>query len=37
MTGFASLPPVAAGEPARDELEVLQDIHGILRGNALRC
>ncbi|WP_426978358.1 NAD-dependent protein deacetylase [Pseudarthrobacter sp. O4] len=32
MTGFASLPPVAAAEPARDELEVLREIHGILAG-----
>ena len=32
MTGFASLPPVPAAEPARDELEVLRDIHGILAG-----
>ncbi|MCB5272871.1 NAD-dependent protein deacetylase [Arthrobacter sp. SO5] len=32
MTGFASLPPVAAAEPARDELESLQDIHALLAG-----
>ncbi|MDZ4090531.1 MAG: NAD-dependent protein deacetylase [Arthrobacter sp.] len=32
MTGFASLPPIPAAEPARDELEVLQEIHGILAG-----
>jgi NAD-dependent SIR2 family protein deacetylase len=32
MTGFASLPPVAAADPARDELEVLQEIHGVLAG-----
>ncbi|MDR7084010.1 NAD-dependent SIR2 family protein deacetylase [Arthrobacter ginsengisoli] len=32
MTGFASLPPVPAGEPARDELEVLREIQGILAG-----
>ena len=30
MTGFASLPPVTPAEPARDELEVLQEIHGVL-------
>jgi NAD-dependent SIR2 family protein deacetylase len=33
MTGFASLPPIAAAAPARDELEVLQDIHAILAGD----
>ncbi|WP_400158855.1 NAD-dependent protein deacetylase [Arthrobacter sp. BPSS-3] len=32
MTGFASLPPVTPAEPARDELEVLQEIHGVLAG-----
>jgi NAD-dependent SIR2 family protein deacetylase len=32
MTGFASLPPVAAAEPARNELEVLQEIHAVLAG-----
>ena len=32
MTGFASLPPVPAAEPARDEREVLQEIRGILAG-----
>ena len=32
MTGFASLPPVPAAEPARDELEVLREIHGMLAG-----
>jgi len=32
MTGFASLPPIAPAEPARDELEVLQEIHGVLAG-----
>jgi NAD-dependent SIR2 family protein deacetylase len=32
MTGFASLPPVAPVEPARSELEVLQEIHDILAG-----
>ena len=33
MTGFASLPPVAAAEPApRANCEVLQDIHGVLAG-----
>lgn len=32
MTGFASLPPVTAVEPARSDLEVLQDIHGVLAG-----
>ena len=32
MTGFASLPPLPAAEPARDELEVLREIHGILAG-----
>ncbi|MCU1530941.1 MAG: NAD-dependent protein deacetylase [Arthrobacter sp.] len=32
MTGFASLPPVAAAGPARDEVEVLQEIHGVLAG-----
>jgi NAD-dependent SIR2 family protein deacetylase len=32
MTGFASLPPVAAGAPAGDELSVLQEIHDILAG-----
>ncbi len=32
MTGFASLPPVAATEPARSELEVLKEIHGVLAG-----
>ncbi|HEX9088834.1 MAG TPA: NAD-dependent protein deacetylase [Arthrobacter sp.] len=32
MTGFASLPPVAAGTPAGDELAVLQEIHNILSG-----
>ena len=40
MTGFASLPPVTAagsagGTPAH-ELEVLQDIHGLLSGRAVR-
>ena len=30
MTGFASLPPVTPAEPDRDELEVLQEIHGVL-------
>jgi NAD-dependent SIR2 family protein deacetylase len=33
MTGFASLPPVAASAPARVELEVLQEIHRILAGD----
>ena len=32
MTGFASLPPVAAAEPARHEIDALQDIHVILSG-----
>lgn len=32
MTGFASLPPVAAVEPARDVLAVLQDIRTVLAG-----
>ncbi|MDN3936557.1 NAD-dependent protein deacetylase [Arthrobacter sp. YD4] len=32
MTGFASLPPVTPAEPARNELEVLQEIHGVLAG-----
>lgn len=32
MTGFASLPPVTPAEPARNELEVLQKIHGVLAG-----
>ncbi|MFC8408969.1 NAD-dependent protein deacetylase [Arthrobacter sp. NPDC057259] len=32
MTGFASLPPVTPAEPARDELKVLQEIHGVLAG-----
>lgn len=32
MTGFASLPPVTPAEPDRDELEVLQEIHGVLAG-----
>lgn len=32
MTGFASLPPVTPAEPARGELEVLQEIHGVLAG-----
>ena len=32
MTGFASLPPVVAAEPARSELEVLREIHDILAG-----
>lgn len=32
MTGFASLPPVTPATPARDELEVLQEIHGVLAG-----
>ncbi|MEV8040071.1 NAD-dependent protein deacetylase [Arthrobacter sp. NPDC080082] len=32
MTGFASLPPVTPVEPARNELEVLQEIHGVLAG-----
>ncbi len=32
MTGFASLPPAAAAEPARGELEILQDIHAVLAG-----
>lgn len=32
MTGFASLPHVTPAEPARDELEVLQEIHGVLAG-----
>ena len=32
MTGFASLPPVAAAAPARAELEVLAEIRGILAG-----
>ncbi|MET3811565.1 NAD-dependent SIR2 family protein deacetylase [Arthrobacter sp. UYEF3] len=35
MTGFASLPPVATTEPARSELEVLQEIHGLLAGERL--
>lgn len=33
MTGFASLPPIPSGEPARGELEVLQEIHSVLAGN----
>jgi NAD-dependent SIR2 family protein deacetylase len=32
MTGFASLPPVAAGEPARDVLESLREIRDVLAG-----
>jgi NAD-dependent SIR2 family protein deacetylase len=32
MTGFASLPPVAAGEPARDVLEILREIRDVLAG-----
>ena len=32
MTGFASLPPVEAAAPARDELRVLRDIHAVLSG-----
>ncbi|MEO5993753.1 MAG: NAD-dependent protein deacetylase [Arthrobacter sp.] len=32
MTGFASLPPVPAAEPASDELGVLQEIRGVLAG-----
>lgn len=32
MTGFASLPPVPAAEPARDELEVLTEIRNVLAG-----
>jgi NAD-dependent SIR2 family protein deacetylase len=32
MTGFASLPPVVAAEPARSELEVLREIHDVLAG-----
>lgn len=32
MTGFASLPPVTAAGPARSELEVLREVHGILAG-----
>lgn len=35
MTGFASLPPVAAAGPARDDLVVLQEIHGVLAGERL--
>lgn len=33
MTGFASLPPVAAASPARDELESLREIRSILAGD----
>ena len=33
MTGFASLPAVPAGEPGRNELEVLREIRGILAGD----
>jgi NAD-dependent SIR2 family protein deacetylase len=33
MTGFASLPPIAAAAPARDELEVLQEIRDVLAGD----
>lgn len=32
MTGFASLPPAVTAEPARSELEVLREIHGLLAG-----
>src|SRR5450830_574682 len=32
MTGFASLPPVTPAVPGRSELEVLQDILGVLAG-----
>lgn len=32
MTGFASLPPVDAARPGRDDLEVLQEIRGLLAG-----
>jgi len=32
MTGFASLPPVPSAEPARSDVEVLQDIHAVLAG-----
>ena len=32
MTGFASLPAVPAGEPVRQELDVLRKIHSLLAG-----
>lgn len=33
LTGFASMPPVAAARPSPDELEVLLRIRGVLAGN----